>query len=127
MAALSSELSPIYVAKFFNHVLAETPTPQSSDVEAVGFGWVTGNDEVGRNILKADRSDPHQRVPSNATELMDQGKSAQDSVIADIYMSCQARAVGKNDVITQSTVMSNMAVRHQKIMVTHSGNARSPG
>ena len=90
----------INLTKFRNHLIAEIPTAKSADVDAIGLCRAARNDEVRSDILQAHRPYPSQRMWSYATELMDQRESAEDCVVPHFDVTCQAGAVGKDDVIS---------------------------
>ena len=66
---------------------------------------------------------------ANTAKLVDQGKSTEDCEVSYINMSREARTIGKYNVIPEDTVVGNMRVRHNKIIVANPGEfemARGP-
>ena len=61
---------------------------------------------------------------SNPAELMHQRKPAEYREITDTHMARQTRPICKNCAIPKNTVVRNMHIGHQKIVVT---DLRNPG
>jgi hypothetical protein len=60
-------------------------------------------------------------VRTHAAELMHARESSDGCVIFNDDMTCQSCCVGQDDIISNLAVMSDVNVRHQKIVIADSG------
>ena len=56
-------------------------------------------------------------------KLVYHSKPAQYGVIAYFYVTCETGTIGKYRVVTNDTVMRDMHISHQEIIITDTGNA----
>jgi hypothetical protein len=60
---------------------------------------------------------------TNPAELMHPGESTDGRVVLDNDVSGQRGCVGQDDVIAQDTIMSDMTIDHEEIMIPNQGAA----
>ncbi len=58
------------------------------------------------------------RVRANTTELMHTGESAADHPVPEMHMTGQCRVVRHDRVVAEHTIMRNVAVGHDPVIVT---------
>merc|ERR1711941_124346 len=58
---------------------------------------------------------------TSSAKLMDLGAASQNSPVANAYMTCQVRVVSQHTVITHNTVMRNVDIDHQQVVIAHFG------
>ena len=56
------------------------------------------------------------------TKLMNPGKPTKDDMVLNNHMTSECRIIGKGIVIANDTVMGNMDICHNPVLVTHTGN-----
>ena len=67
--------------------------------------------------------DAGEAVISNSTKLVYQSISGEDYVVADMTMPRQASAVREDNIRTKVTIMGNMTIGHDEIIVGNAGYA----
>jgi hypothetical protein len=77
-----------------------------------------------RNVFKTHRPDAGKGVLPNSTKLMHERKASKGCPIAYFDMTGQADRISQGDIVPQSTIMRDVHVGHQEIIVA---NARATG
>ncbi len=106
------ELQPLFAA--------EAHTAQAHHIETAD-AVVAARHGEWRQILADGRAALHEGECSDAHKLMNQAIAGDEGAVADGHVPGQQRAVGHDDVVSEHDVMSDMAVRHQKIVRADAG------
>ncbi len=60
---------------------------------------------------------------ANVAKLVDTREATQNDMIIDDDVTCESRIVGEYRMITDQTIMSNMNICHDPVIITKAGNA----
>ena len=78
---------------------------------------------IRRHIFDHNRAPADKSVRANVTKLVNAAHTAQDRPIADMHMACGLRTTGEDHVITNDTVMGNVAAVHIQAATADLGDA----
>src|SRR5690606_4720813 len=79
-------------------------------------------DHVGWNILTNCAAAPHHAVGANMDKLMKGGLAAQNGPIVYMNVAGQLHTVGDNGVRADLTVVRDMDVGHDPVVITHASD-----
>ncbi len=85
--------------------------------------WIAGYNKEGWYIFAHPASHSAKTVGAHANELMNQRETAQYDMIFDPHVPAKRGAIGKDRVIPDLTVVGNMRIRHQQILVSYTSDA----
>jgi hypothetical protein len=96
---------------------SQTFAAHSNHIQTTERGSVTLSDTKVRHILNNNRSSRNHRHIANAAELMNARDTTNHGAVVDLHMTRQLNRIGKNVVVTDQAVVSNMRVRHKQIVI----------
>src|SRR5262249_4474469 len=90
-------------------------------------GAISGRITIGWNVLGNHRTRTEDSAASDFRKLMYSSEPADNHVVFDHDMTSQRRAVSNDITTTQHTIMSDMAIHHQKVAIADPGDHSAAG
>src|SRR3989344_1271599 len=101
----------------FDGFVRESVAFQTTQVEAVRFRRIARRDHIGRDIHERNCPQRCHAIGADTAILMRHGEAAQDGVVAARDVARKTRTVGENGVVADLTVVRQMAIRHDEVVV----------
>ena len=100
---------------------AKPTTAQTNDVQSrISHRFTTCYHKWGY-ILAGSRTTLHHHISANATELVHQHNSRDDSIVINNHFACQFGGIAHNDAITKHAVVSDVSIFHDEVVAAHDG------
>ena len=90
-------------------------------------GAITRCIAIGWNVLGNHRTRTQDSPASDSGKLMNSDEAADDHIVFNHDMTSQGGAVSDDIMIAQNTVMSDMAIHHQKVAIADPGYHSTAG
>src|SRR5512134_171407 len=95
----------------------ESASLETFDIQSVWFRWIAGNGHVRRHVLPDHRAAPGDAVRPDTPELVHGREAAEYGKVADVHVPPERRAVGEYRVTAHLTVVCEVYVRHEPVVV----------
>lgn len=79
-------------------------------IDASDFGGIAIRDHVGRHVLNDLRASAHNRMATDAAELMHASKTSENGVILNDDMAGESAIVGKNNMVANGAIVRDVSV-----------------
>src|SRR4030042_1503241 len=116
-----SEDDPVGLLQSLDFLLRKLVAFQTDGVETVKLRPVSSGHRIGRNVLAHAGYPTDHRMSTNPAELMDRNQSANNRMIFDENVSSQGCHIGHDHIIPNLTVVGDMGVGHDKILISKNG------
>lgn len=114
---------PVGLAQQGNGLRTEAVPFQSFAVQTAGFRGISGNHQVGWNILDYYGSYCSKTVLPDPAELVYTGKTSTDDMISDRDMAGQRRMVGKYHMAADVAIVCYVYIGHDPVFIADQGPA----
>lgn len=100
-----------------NSFITESTATQPLPVDTMWFRRLPRCHHIGWQIHADSRPHPGEAVGAHPAELVHFRESTQDGVSSDLHMAAQGRGIGHNDMVLQQTIVGDMNIGHQQIVI----------
>ncbi len=107
----------------FDKGSADSMPHHADGIGAVEDVGIAGHGDFGKgeDILQHNGISPDIGIPSDPDKLVNRGKSTDNRIILYFHMAGQGNPIDDGGMIAHDTIVGNMTVSHQIIMVTDAG------
>ena len=119
--AIGGKYATVYLLQLWDLLIAESTTAQAYDVEPdVRYGCASSHN-VGGDILIYRCATLYHNVWADVGKLVYKWATTDYSVVINNHFACQLCGIRYDDVVAQYTVVSNVAVGHNKTVAAYYG------
>jgi hypothetical protein len=102
-------------------IFIETTTLQAHGVTPNGVAWLPWRDDKRRHVLGNTGTTAHHHVGADDAELVDSRHAANNGMVVNFHMPGKRSIVRQDTGITHHTVVRNVYVNHQQVVITYLG------
>ena len=105
----------------------DKPDLQPLEIQPMKLGPVARRIAIRRNVLGNHRTGAQNGAASDLGKLMHADEPADDYMVFNDHMATQGGAIGDDIVMPQDTIVSDMAVHHQQVVIADSSDHSTSG
>ena len=99
----------------------ETAAIQTDGIDAEERQRFTTGDDIRRNIFADFRTALNHHVCTDVRELMNKRTATNDCEIINLHFAGKLSHIGHNNIIAQHTIVRNVTIRHNEVVVAKYG------